>query len=304
MVCIMYVELDQYDRLTETPTSRLYFKDNLIYKVKKKVSDHFISYLSRENRITAIERAFSKGVKYSPRLYRATIDAREPGGSQYEPAICMNYLGPHYTTLFSHLRRSSSRLASLDRLLQEIKAFHTRTRVYKETDAVTSASMEQRFQLLLREAESLGVKMEGLFIEGYERFVDHYHAEYPARLAKGYVRELHGDLHTDNILFRDDDFIFFDFLDFEETFTAGDIAIDLGFLVSDFCSCEEIYDLDSLLSSIDNLFHIDLKTLLPLVALGILNRANTFQLRADYSHLASGYYRLSTNVMEKYLKVL
>jgi aminoglycoside phosphotransferase family enzyme len=304
MVCIMYVELHQYERLIETQTSRLYFKDNLIYKVKKKVSDNFISYLSRENRIAAIEREFSRGVKYSPRLYRAIIDVQERDGSPCEPAICMNYLGPHYTTLFSHLRRSSSTLVSLDRLLQKIKAFHTQTRVYKETDAVTSVTMEERFQLLLREAESLGIRMESVFIEGYERFIAQYHAEYPARLGEGYIRELHGDLHTDNILFCDDDFILFDFLDFEESFTAGDVAIDLGFLVSDFCSCEEIYNLDSLLSSIDNLFNIELKTLLPLVALGLLNRANTFQLRADYSHLSGGCYRLSTSVMEKYLRVL
>lgn len=297
----MYVELHHYDRLFETQTSRLYFRDNLVYKVKKNVSDHFISYLTREQRITAIEREFSKGVKYSPRLYREVVDVQERGSSQSEPAICMNYLGPHYVTVFSYLLRSSSKLASLDRLLEEIRAFHMQTRTYKEADSLICASMEQRFQLLFREAESLGFGLHSTFMEGHERFIEHYQAQYPARLEQGYIRELHGDLHTDNILFCDDDFILFDFLDFDETFTAGDVAIDLGFLISDFCFLEGIYDLNSLLSLINGLFKIDLEILFPLIALGVLNRANTLQLRTDYSHLSGKYYELSTSVMERYL---
>ncbi|HKS26987.1 MAG TPA: phosphotransferase [Pyrinomonadaceae bacterium] len=298
----MRVELYQYDRLKETQTSRLYFKGDLVYKVKKSVADNFISYLTRQERRAAIEREFNRSVKYSPRLYREMVDVLEPAVPEPEPAICMNYLGPHYTTLFSHLRRSPLRAGTLGRLLDEIKAFHGRTRVYTKPDEVPSAGMERRFRLLLDEAESLGVRMQPGFIEGCEKFLSRYQAEYAVRMERGLIRELHGDLHTDNILFNGDDFIFFDFLDFEESFTTGDIGVDLGFLISDFCSREEINDPARLLSSVDSRFNVGAETLVPLAALGLLNRANTFRLRADCQDMSDASYRLSESMMERYLK--
>ncbi len=52
------------------------------------------------------------------------------------------------------------------------------------------------------------------------------------RIAQGWVRESHGDLHLGNIFFETPPVIF-DCIEFNERFRCGDVAVDLAFLVMD-----------------------------------------------------------------------
>ncbi|MGD2123933.1 MAG: phosphotransferase [Gemmatimonadota bacterium] len=52
------------------------------------------------------------------------------------------------------------------------------------------------------------------------------------RIAQGWIRESHGDLHLGNIFFEDPPVIF-DCIEFNERFRCGDVAVDLAFLVMD-----------------------------------------------------------------------
>lgn len=298
----MHVNLSHDDKLIETRTSRIYLRDNLVYKLKQSVSDHFVDYSTPEQRRIAIHREFDKGSKYSPRLYRALVEVKEPDSAQHELAICMNYLGPPYRTCFTHLQRSTSEPIPLERLLQEVRAFHFQTPACEAADnAPAPLRMDQRFQLMTEETESLGVNLPRAFTEGSEKFIRYYDNHYAARLRAGAIRQLHGDLHSGNILFNNDDFIFFDFLDFEESFTTGDIAIDLAFLAADHFFFEEQERRTHLLRLIESLFEVEARIILPLVGLGALNRANTFQMSAAHATLADGYYRLAVRLMERYV---
>lgn len=300
----MHVKLKQDDKLVETRTSRIYLKDNLVYKLKRSVSDHFVDYSTQEQRRAALSREFDKGSAYSPSLYRALVEVKEPDSAQPEPAICMNYLAPPYRTCFAHLQLSTSEPISLEQLLQKVRAFHSQTRAYDMTGGALAGlvplTMGQRFQLMIEETELLGVHLPRAFKESSRKFVGYYEARYEERLRAGAIRQLHGDLHSDNVIFNDDDFVFFDFLDFEESFTTGDIALDLGFLAADLFFFEERARQARLLLLIESLFEIEAEIILPLIGFGALNRANTFRMSARDSHLADGYYGLAVRLMERY----
>jgi len=58
------------------------------------------------------------------------------------------------------------------------------------------------------------------------------------RLAEGFVRECHGDLHLDNIVLTDDRVLAFDCIEFNPDFRLIDIQCEIGFVVMDLDSRE------------------------------------------------------------------
>jgi predicted kinase len=102
------------------------------------------------------------------------------------------------------------------------------------TPTAIFAALRQNFEqidaaLPRSEKRALLRDLESACISDYERLQEHMWQ----RLADGFVRECHGDLHLGNIVLLDDDVVPFDCLEFNPAFRLVDIQCEIGFLVMD-----------------------------------------------------------------------
>ena len=68
-----------------------------------------------------------------------------------------------------------------------------------------------------------------------EYFADHKQ-EFQQRIANGFIRECHGDLHLANIVHWNDELIPFDGIEFNDDFRWIDVMSDAAFLAMDFAA--------------------------------------------------------------------
>lgn len=229
------ITLQQKDIVStkETATCTIIFTSDRIFKIKKNVVIFpFIDYSTREKRYTRITKEFTKGKEYSPEIYICQTLLNGPNIIN-EPSICMSRGDSSRSTLFDYLSTHVANSLALDDLLNDIKWFHTQTRMVLPTADHDIKSLKQRFSMLCKEAEVLNKKLDKNYLQLIDTNIAYYDAEYSNRLSCGFIRELHGDLHTNNILYDKKIFYLFDFLDFDDSYTTGDYLQDIGFILAD-----------------------------------------------------------------------
>lgn len=275
----------------ETATSKILFTENRIYKVKKNVTlIPFIDYSTKEKRYTKLAKEFIKGKKYSSEIYISQNLLYGPGIND-EPSICMSRGTSSRSTLFDYLSTHTANNFLLDNLLKDIKQLHTRTRTILSTSSHNIMSLKERFTMLCDEAVMLNKKLDKNYWQLIDSFIDYYNVRYNERCKHGFIRELHGDLHSNNILFDGKKFYFFDFLDFDDSYTTGDYLNDVGFLLADMYFFNVIKIESNEIERIADFFDDDPGLLLLFSAYGALNRANVYEY--DNKYIAHLFYEIS-----------
>lgn len=275
----------------ETATSKILFTENRIYKVKKNVTIiPFIDYSTKEKRYTKLAKEFTKGKEYSSEIYICQNLLYGPGING-EPSICMSRGDSSRGTLFEYLSTHTVNSFLLDNLLKNIKQFHTRTSTILSTSNHNIMSLKQRFTMLCDEAIMLNRKLDKNYLELIDSFITYYDVRYSERCMRGFIRELHGDLHSNNILFDGRKFYFFDFLDFDDSYTTGDYLNDVGFLLADMYFFNVIDIESNEIEKIADFFDDDPGLLLLFSAYGALNRANVYEY--DNKYIAHLFYEIS-----------
>lgn len=275
----------------ETATSKILFTEDRIYKVKKNVTiAPFIDYSTKEKRYTKLDKEFIKGKKYSSEIYICQNLLYGPGIND-EPSICMSRGDSSRVTLFEYLSTHTVNSSLLDNLLKNIKQFHTRTSTILSTSNHNIMSLKERFTMLCDEAIMLNRKLDKNYLELIDSFITYYNVRYSERCNRGFIRELHGDLHSNNILFDGRKFYFFDFLDFDDSYTTGDYLNDVGFLLADMYFFNVIDIESNEIEKIADFFDDDPGLLLLFSAYGALNRANVYEY--DNKYIAHLFYEIS-----------
>lgn len=275
----------------ETATSKILFTNNKIYKVKKNVTiAPFIDYSTKEKRYTKLAKEFIKGKKYSSEIYICQNLLYGPGIND-EPSICMSRGDSSRVTLFEYLSTHTVNSFLLDNLLKNIKQFHIRTSTISSTSNHDIMSLKERFTMLCEEAIMLNRKLDKNYLELIDSFIAYYDVRYSERCKRGFIRELHGDLHSNNILFDGKKFYFFDFLDFNDSYTTGDYLNDVGFLLADMYFFNVIDIESNEIERIADFFDDDPGLLLLFSAYGALNRANVYEY--DNKYIAHLFYEIS-----------
>lgn len=287
-----YINGHQVERFIETSTSSIYFTRNNIFKVKKSVRiDPYINYLTARDRYKASKREFEKGKLYSPEVYLSLVTLKLPNDSKL--AICMKRITAN--TLFNCLRSPlPERLIS--NLFTKLYFFHAGTKIPPTGMLPYLIDMGKRFGLTLEESGLVGFAIDDFYLATVQRFVQYYHDVFPRRYKLSCIRDLHADLHTDNILVDESGFHFIDFLDFGSFFTYGDIGIDLSFLIADLIYFN-IVRLDSpFINHVCKLFKTPKEILLPLISYAFLNRANVYKMQG-LMELSGEYFLFSRSTM-------
>jgi aminoglycoside phosphotransferase family enzyme/predicted kinase len=228
-------------RVVETHISWVLLAGEHAWKIKKPVRLGFLDFgtLAQRERLCHEELRLNR--RLAPTLYLAV----EPiGGTPQAPAlgdtpaieVALKMQRFPDGALFSErLAAGSLHGRIVDRLAQRLAAFHRDAPVAPAGSPYGgAAAIGAEFGQLLGDLAARGADVTDLRAWADARRAA-LHAAFEARLAGGFVREGHGDLHLANlIVLGDDDATAFDGIEFDPALRWIDIQADIAFPVMDF----------------------------------------------------------------------
>lgn len=241
-----YPHNPQRVELVETHISWVFLTGQYAYKVKKPVDFGFLDFTTLERRRHFSEEEIRLNRRLSPEIYLGVLEIKERygrfslggEGKVVEVAVWMKEL-PRRWRLDERLARGEVGVQDLEGVAEKLAAFFREAR----TDArIGSFGRPEKVMVNIREN-----------FEQTEPFIDrtisrdHYEAlrDYSygflrereelflKRVDGGFVREGHGDLHTENIYLGGGEIYVLDCIEFNERFRFGDTASDIAFLLMD-----------------------------------------------------------------------
>ncbi len=231
--------------LRETHISWVFLTGDWAYKIKKPRNLDFLDFSTLAARKHFCEEELRLNRRFAPGLYTAVVPVREQQGLHIggegevvDYAVKMRQFDD--SELLSHIAEreglGGATVRELGCLLARTHA--SATALYPESGAgtpgVLQAAMEQNFSQIAPYPLSKKVRNSLAAIERWSG--DRMAALMPAmieRVAKGYVKDCHGDLHLGNIARIDGALCFFDCIEFSEKFRLMDTIGEAAFLVMD-----------------------------------------------------------------------
>lgn len=233
--------------LIETHISWVFLAGPLVYKVKKPVVFPFLDYGTLERRRELCLDEVRLNRRLAPSIYRGVRalvqgeegwrladDAGDPEAAEY--AVEMRRFD-ETATLAAGLARGdmpSERLRALGERLAEFHAQADPVAGAGAWPAHLARSLDENFETLLSFAGPVVAPRE---LAAAERFISAFlvarREELAARAAAGRVRDCHGDLRAEHVVFGDEGAEVFDCVEFSPDLREIDVGADLAFLVMD-----------------------------------------------------------------------
>lgn len=221
-------------RVAETHISTLFFADDRVYKLAKRVDLPFLRTTGTAERLALASREFELNRRFAPDVYLGLADVVEDG-SIVDRMIVMRRL-PDERRL-STLLRNHDPAACLRDVARRIAGMHA------AADVVTGPPQRlDRLGLNWNDnfdglAAHVGSIIDPQEFDTVRRHADTYIAQTRTlrarRLADGFTRDGHGDLTADDIFCLDDGPRILDCLAFDHDLRVDDVLNDIAFIVMD-----------------------------------------------------------------------
>jgi uncharacterized protein len=232
----------------ETHISRLYFTDSHVYKIKKPLDLGFLNFTTLERRLFFCQEEIRLNRRFCLDTYLDVIPIRAMGtrlildgeeGDIVEYAVRMKRL-PKERMLDVLLDRNDPALADeMDRLGSHLAKIHQKAPPVSEIapSLHDRDSIQSNWQENFRQTEPFAdrtIPTTGLRIcqERLEKLMAVDRNLFEQRERNGFVREVHGDLHTEHICLTRPVRIY-DCIEFNQRFRISDVLSDLAFLLMD-----------------------------------------------------------------------
>lgn len=232
----------------QTHISVIFLAGDLVYKVKKPVDFGFLDFRTLEKRQYFCREELRLNRRLSPDIYlgvASVLDGPEglyiPGNGESESAVeyavVMVRLDEN-RILSNLLQKGAVKPVDMETIARRIADFHHKAETSADiTDkGGTSAviiNTEEDFQQI---EPYIGTTLSGGTLEriaDYTRtFLEVNQDLFASREADGWIRDGHGDLHTQHICMADGIQIF-DCIEFNDRFRYGDVLVDAAFLKMD-----------------------------------------------------------------------
>ena len=240
-------------QMIETHISRVYLRDQEVYKTKRAVNLGFLDFTTLKAREEACEAEVELNRRLAPGVYLgvvAVVDARV-GELRFVPkeqlsdepvlewAVHMRRLRDEDRADLRLVRGefSAKDVAQIAALLAD---FHRNTRADELTASFGSPSViahnvEENFHQI---ADTVGEYLDGTesaALASFQRtFMRDQERLFEKRARDGFVRDGHGDLRLEHLYkTASDAYVAIDCIEFNERFRYGDVCSDLAFLVMD-----------------------------------------------------------------------
>ena len=229
----------------ETHASRLYLTREHVYKIKKPVDFGFLDFTTLDKRRHFCEEEIRLNRRFagesSPYLDVLPLGIKgknltfDGSGETVDYVVLMRRL-PAERMLDHLLESNSPELETLiDQLAPLLSRIHTKAPVvFKEDDLgpdveIVTRNWRENFEQTAPFAGQI-IPDNGLAASrsAIERFLEEQKPLLQRRQEEGFVREVHGDLHSEHICFTDPVQIY-DCIEFNRHFRTSDILCDLAF---------------------------------------------------------------------------
>lgn len=235
-------------QLLQTHISFVLLTGNYAYKVKKPMNFGFLDFSTLEKRKYFCEEELRLNRRLAPELYLSVLPIMETDGkyrfdstgtaTPVEYAIAM----PEFSQEDLLIEMFSSGRLTPDHVKQigeQLAVFHQNAltndhiNTFGTSEAVRTVANDnyastEKYVGIAQTEEQLNQTRdytEKFFAENADLFSD--------RIAKGKVRECHGDVHLKNICIYHDKIQIFDCIEFNEPFRNSDVLYDAAFLLMD-----------------------------------------------------------------------
>ena len=225
-------------RLVETHSAVLVFIGDRVYKLKKPVDLGFLDFSSIDGRRRACQREIELNRRLSPDVYLGAATVHAPDDTPCEYLVVMRRM-PAERRLTRCLERGEDVTDQLRQVAHKVAALHEASPAAAEMALVGSAASVRRvwddgFGQTAPCADSV---FDTSDIDTAERLVHRYidgrSTLFADRVARGWIRDGHGDLQADDIFLLDDGPRILDCIEFSDTLRWGDALGDVAFLVMD-----------------------------------------------------------------------
>ena len=225
-------------QVVETHTAYVFFVGDRVYKLKKAVDLGFLDHRTREARRQACEDEVRLNRRFAPDVYLGVLDVASSDGEVQDHLVSMRRMADT-----QRLSRCVERGDDLDDVLRAIA--HAVAGVHgastPEPDHDRDANVDAVRGRWVDGFEQLGpladLVPEPKRLDRSERLVLRYLAGrgplFADRIARGKIRDGHGDLQAEDIFVLPDGPRILDCIEFGEAYRWGDVLADVAFLAMD-----------------------------------------------------------------------
>lgn len=232
-------------QLVETHISWVLLSGHYAYKIKKSIALGFLDFSSLEARRFYCEEEIRLNRRLAPKLYLKVVSI---GGSAEAPVLgalpALEYaVRLRRFAVSKQMDRlvvnKQVTLQHIDSLAATIALFHSRLPAveinssFGTAEAICAAAEQNFEQLKDLLVEQLDIDNLATLHRNFINACDVCHNLFEQRLAQGFVRECHGDLHLGNIVLIDGQPTPFDGIEFNPALRWIDVVSEIAFTVMD-----------------------------------------------------------------------
>ncbi|MDD2500091.1 MAG: AAA family ATPase [Geobacter sp.] len=230
----------------QTHISHLFLTDQYVYKIKKPVDFGFLDFTSLEKRRFYCHEELRLNRRLSPDIYLDGVTLYQGAdglptfhadGPIIEYAVKMLRM-PQERMMSRLLEQDGVTEADIDAIAKKVALFHGEAvlgngiALFGTVEAIRSNWVENLRQTAPYCGRTLTEQQHAQVTELAFQRLDQDASLFQRRLQQGFIRECHGDLHTENICL-DGQVHIFDCIEFNEKFRYSDTAADVAFLAMD-----------------------------------------------------------------------
>lgn len=232
--------------MVQTHASWVFLAPPLVFKMKKPVNFGFLDFSTLEKRRVDCENEVTLNRRLAPGVYLGVEPVCEgPDGP------CLGGMGPVLEWvvkmrqmdarqfLSQRLRRGEVDEAMIGRVVERLEAFY---RTQPPLPLAEVAQACRRLEECVRGNFSAALEFTGHSLSGpalaaieafSTTFEDHWRSLLESRARNGWIRDGHGDLHSEHIHISTDTVDIYDCTEFNDAFRHIDVACDVAFLAMD-----------------------------------------------------------------------
>ncbi len=231
--------------LLQTHISYIFLAEDLVYKIKKPVDFGFLDFTTLEKRLFYCREEVRLNRRLAPDVYIGVVAVTEDGGAvrmegegaPLEYAVKMKRL-PEKSILFGMIKDGSVTAGMIERVARAIADFHKRAKTDERISAFGSPEVIKRNtdENFSQTAGFVGLTITRDAYDEIKNFTDRFLKEkerlFIKRMEEGFIRDCHGDIHSEHISITNGINIF-DCIEFNERFRFCDVVSDFAFLSMD-----------------------------------------------------------------------
>lgn len=240
--------------LKQTHISYLIFAPKYVYKIKKPVDFGFLDFTTLEKRRFFCEQEVVLNKRLCPDMYLGVVEIKEKhgiikiegDGNAIEYAVKMKRL-PSENMMDRMLKNGAVTNEMIDRMAKLIAGFHKKAETnnyiseFGKISAIKHNTDENFSQTELFIGKTINKEKYDRIKNYAESFLQEHKKAFENRIENGFIKDCHGDMHSEDICITNGMYIF-DCIEFNERFRYSDTVSDIAFLAMDldFFNCHNL----------------------------------------------------------------